>query len=468
MELLHHPELADTLRMALLDLNAAGWGPGQSPDADAIADVLGEDRARVREIAATLWQLLDILVPLLATLDLEAAHALLSDDEAPASETELGRRLAVRLTPTGHQALRTAARHPNLDTARRVMSLSLPELNAAITALGPTHQPLRNAEGIEQEFRHFVVGRRQGILGALRAGFLEAYRSGAPLTAYAENRHLTGLMPDAAWADHHFHLENALMQAHVDHWLTGLGASPLGTDAGLMPVDELRLTNRPLLMDRLKRARTLIHVWEAMHDEPASGLPGDPESLAAEAAAAGLLGFLPLEDATTLRWLRAEDRWLAAVPLALTPEELGLTPGQLKVAALAWLMNRYDTVEDSAWVSGYRNKVLGDGIGDDSLGYDLVVERKRSSLLFEVKSSAGGEGEFVLTPTEIARARSLKQRQTFHVHSHALDADLRKIYLLPNPLHPRSAYFFRSVGEGLRYRFQLSRPGECRAGTGPK
>ncbi|MFJ2825930.1 hypothetical protein ACIO7M_33215 [Streptomyces toxytricini] len=119
------------------------------------------------------------------------------------------------------------------------------------------------------------------------------------------------------------------MEAHVDLWLGELGAPPLGTDAGLTPVDELRLTNRPLLLERLKRARTLTHAWEAAHDEPASGLPGDPESLVAEATAAGLLDFLPLDDATTLRWLQTGDRWPAAVPLALTPEDLGLTTSQL-------------------------------------------------------------------------------------------------------------------------------------------
>lgn len=563
MELLHHPELADTLRMALLDLSAAGWGQGQSPDADAIADVLGEDRARVHEIAATLRQpldaLLDVLVPLLATLSLEAAHALLSDDEATASESGLDRLLAARLTPADHRALREAARHPDLDTARKAMSLSLPELNAAITALGSPYRVLRNAEGIEQEFRHFVVGRRQGILNALRAGFLDAFRAGEPLTSYTENRHLTALVPDPVWADERLHVETALMRAHVDRWLTSLGAPPLGTDAGLTPVDELRLANRPLLLGQLKQAHALIKAWEAAHDGPASGLPGDPDSLVAEAAAAGLLDFLPLDDATTLRWLRAGDRWPDALPLALTPEELGLTAAQLdqakrreqrerrlrqeeqrhimvdrvrmsaeednyhtivaavrsgltpeflgsagdpqlvemsrqtqrtpgsgrpgfsagrrrrlsetqalavglagEVAALDWLKNRYDAVNDSAWVSGYRNKVLGDGMGDDTLGYDLVVETKRARLLFEVKSSAGGEGEFLLSPTEIARARSLKKRETFHVLyvSHALDADLRRIHRLPNPLHPRSAHFFRSVGEGLRYRFRLSRTEE--------
>ncbi|MGW0121450.1 sacsin N-terminal ATP-binding-like domain-containing protein [Streptomyces sp. NPDC003327] len=560
MELLHHPELADTLRMALIDLEAAGWGPGQSPDLDAIADVLGEDRVRVREITATLRQpldaLLDVLVPLLATVDLEAARALLTDDDGPASEAELDRWLAARLTAADHQALRAAARHPDRDTARRAMSLTLPAFNAAATALGL--RPLRNADGIEQEFRHFVAARRRPILDALRAGHLEAFRSGASLAPYAENRSLAGLVPDPAWADEHLHLDTALLQAHVDRWLAGLDAPPLGTDEGLLPVDELRLTNRPGLLDRLQRARTLVHAWEDAHDAPPSGLPGDPEALVAEAAEAGLLDFLPLDDALALRWLRDTGRWPCAVPPGLTPEALGLTPGQLdraaqqerkdrrkrqderrhievdrrrmsaeednyhaiveavrsglteeflgsagdaplvemdrpaprtpgagrpgfsaagrrgklsetqalavglagEIAALHWLMARYDSVDESAWVSGYRNKVLGDGLGDDSLGYDLVVERSRSSLFFEVKSSAGGEGEFVLSPTEIARARSLRKRQRYHVLyvSHALDADLRRIHLLPNPLHPRSARFFRSVGEGLRYRFQLSRP----------
>ncbi|MGW3421314.1 sacsin N-terminal ATP-binding-like domain-containing protein [Streptomyces phaeochromogenes] len=560
MELLNHPELADTLRVALIDLNADGWGPGREPLPDAIADVLGEDRARVHEITAILRQpldaLLDVLLPLLATVDLDAARRLMADADAPASEAELRAWLATRVPQVDHEALIAAARHPDLDTARNAMSLALPELNAAISALGPPYRPLRNAEGIEQEFRHFVAGRRSQILNALRAGFLDAFRSGASLTAYAEHRNLTGLEPDSHWTDEHLHLESALVQAHVDRWLAGIGAPRLGTEAGLQPVDELRSANGRVLVAQLRRARNLIQAWETAHHRPDSGLPGDPAALTAEAAAAGLLDFVPLDDTATLRWLRTTERWPSDIPLALTGEGLGLTSAQLdqaaqqeqrerrlrqdarrhivvdgrtmsaeedhfthlvdavragltpeflgssgepsltelapaaqrvpdngrpgfsagrqtklsdtqaaavglagEIAALEWLKSRYDGVDDSVWVSGYRNQILGDALGDDSLGYDFIVEQRRARLLFEVKSSAGGAGEFLLSPTEITRARSLKKRETYHVLyvAHALDSDMRRIYLLPNPLDPRSARYFRSVGEGLRYRFQLSR-----------
>jgi hypothetical protein len=42
------------------------------------------------------------------------------------------------------------------------------------------------------------------------------------------------------------------------------------------------------------------------------------------------------------------------------------------VVARAWLERHYANVE---WVSGYRNIILGDDVGSDSLGYDFVVQR---------------------------------------------------------------------------------------------
>jgi hypothetical protein len=93
----------------------------------------------------------------------------------------------------------------------------------------------------------------------------------------------------------------------------------------------------------------------------------------------------------------------------------------------------------------------------DTLGYDLIVEQSETRLFFEVKASAREPGEFVLTTTEITRARSLKRRERYYLLyvTHALNSDLRRIYRLPNPLDPKSARFFRSVGEGLHYRFAL-------------
>lgn len=148
---------------------------------------------------------------------------------------------------------------------------------------------------------------------------------------------------------------------------------------------------------------------------------------------------------TAARRLKISETQTAAVGLA----------GE--IAALEWLKAKYDGVDDGAWVSGYRNLVLGDGQGDDTLGYDLVVEQPRARLFFEVKASAREPGEFMLTATEIARARSLKKRERYSLLyvAHSLNSDLRHIYELPNPHYPKSARYFRSVGEGLRYRFDL-------------
>jgi hypothetical protein len=128
-----------------------------------------------------------------------------------------------------------------------------------------------------------------------------------------------------------------------------------------------------------------------------------------------------------------------------------------EVAALEWLKARYKDVDDGAWVSGYRNLVFGDGLGDDTLGYDLVVERRRHRLFFEVKSASRDSTEFVLTANEIAKARSLRKMESYHLLyvAYALDSKLRRIHELPNPLDPAHAHFFRSLGEGMRYRFDL-------------
>lgn len=128
-------------------------------------------------------------------------------------------------------------------------------------------------------------------------------------------------------------------------------------------------------------------------------------------------------------WVRDPETEAAAVGLA----------GE--IAALDWLKAHYDGVDDAAWVSGYRNLILGDGLGNDALGYDLIVEQPRTRLYFEVKSSLQDPQEFVLTSAEIARAGSLKKRERYYILyiAHVLNREHRRIYQLPNPLDPRHA-----------------------------
>ena len=130
-----------------------------------------------------------------------------------------------------------------------------------------------------------------------------------------------------------------------------------------------------------------------------------------------------------------------------------------EVAALEWVKVHYPGVTDyESWRSGYRNQVLGGTEGDDTLGYDIVVDTDKNRLMFEVKATTGDLAEFVLTEVEIVRAQNLKRRERYHILfvSHVLERDLRRIQLLPNPLDPRYGRFYRTIGEGLRYRFNLA------------
>lgn len=479
---------------------------------------------------------------------------MLTEEDVPASIEELSQWLVVQAPQVDAAALLAAASGSDLNTARLKLRIALPTLNAAIAELGPPYRPLRKDEGIAQEFRHYVAVHRREILDALRAGYLPAFRAGAPLTGYVERRDLTTLHPNSVWSDECLQVEPDLMRDWVNQWLADAGAPRLGMVSKLRPVDELREANRAALLGRFQRTANLIWAWEVAHNMPVSGLPGAPCQLADEAGGSGLLDFGSIDDQTAVAWLQHIERWPGDMPLTLSADDLGLshaevdsaqhayeqerrrrhderrrisiddtdmsaeeenyeeivaavragidddfltstggvslspldqprstTPGgnsrgltaarrsklsEIQTAAvglageilaLEWLKANYDGVDDGAWVSGYRNLVLGDGLGDDTLGYDLIVEQPRTRLFFEVKASPREPGEFVLTATEVARARSLKKRERYYLLyvAHALNSDLRHIYKLPNPLDPKSARFFRAVGEGLRYRFDL-------------
>lgn len=101
--------------------------------------------------------------------------------------------------------------------------------------------------------------------------------------------------------------------------------------------------------------------------------------------------------------------------------------------------------------------LVGDGRGDDTLGFDIRIDDERVCWMYEVKASVGLASDFLLTASEIARAQSLKRRERYCVLyvEHALNSGLRRIYQLPNPVDPRNARLYRTVGDGVRYRFQV-------------
>jgi hypothetical protein len=77
--------------------------------------------------------------------------------------------------------------------------------------------------------------------------------------------------------------------------------------------------------------------------------------------------------------------------------------------------------------------------------------------MFEVKATIGDQPEFTLTDAEIARAQNLLGRERYEILfiTHVFDGDQRRIHRLPNPLDRRNGRFYRPIGDGIRYRFEL-------------
>jgi hypothetical protein len=125
--------------------------------------------------------------------------------------------------------------------------------------------------------------------------------------------------------------------------------------------------------------------------------------------------------------------------------------------AYEWLRRQYgDSVTPDSWKSSYRVTEHG-GAGDDSLGYDFLVVLPRTSLCFEVKSTSGDLGEIELGETEIREARRHARNDRYRILfiQHALDAERRRLHVLPNPFAAAGQHRFHLVGTGLRYRFTL-------------
>lgn len=127
-----------------------------------------------------------------------------------------------------------------------------------------------------------------------------------------------------------------------------------------------------------------------------------------------------------------------------------------EVIALDWLTEQYRGGVVT-WRSGYRDKVLGGAIGDDTLGYDIEAVTPASTFLFEVKSSIDEGREFELTEAEVNAARRHAGRGAYRIVyvRHVLDPERTSILLLPNPFTRLGQQYYRIVGGGLHYRFSI-------------
>ena len=118
-------------------------------------------------------------------------------------------------------------------------------------------------------------------------------------------------------------------------------------------------------------------------------------------------------------------------------------------------------LDDSCWVSRYRDIALGTSSGDDSLGFDFIVRLKTVTYYYEVKASTGDPQAFEMGPTEIGSAQRYKANkdhkfQIIYV-ANATDPKRMSFTLLPNPFSREGMLKLRSVGRGsVTYNFGIT------------
>ncbi|MFE4517906.1 sacsin N-terminal ATP-binding-like domain-containing protein [Kitasatospora sp. NPDC056783] len=130
-----------------------------------------------------------------------------------------------------------------------------------------------------------------------------------------------------------------------------------------------------------------------------------------------------------------------------------------EVAVGAWLEGHFGVPPEESWKSEMRRHVLADGLGDDGLGYDFLIRDGERTLLFEVKSSTGADGDIHLgdTETRAARASQLEPDVEYRIVyvSHVNDHERRKITPLPNPFSESGLTGYQIVSTAMRLRFVL-------------
>lgn len=146
-------------------------------------------------------------------------------------------------------------------------------------------------------------------------------------------------------------------------------------------------------------------------------------------------------------------------PTRLSKEQTAAIGLVGETIAYAWLSRRYPTeCSPGAWKSAYC-ETIGEPPGDDTLGYDFEIVLKTRTVYFEVKATGGTDASFELSEREVGVARDCVRSSRYQYRvlfiTEALDAERRSLFVLPNPMDPTNAPFFRFPGSGLTCTFKL-------------
>ena len=133
--------------------------------------------------------------------------------------------------------------------------------------------------------------------------------------------------------------------------------------------------------------------------------------------------------------------------------------------ASEWLAYHYlkrrfpEAVNGDSWISENRAEFSGGGEGDDSVGYDFLVQTPNVDWMFEVKSTLEDGCEFELTSNELRVAgsafRTGRKRYRILYVPYVFSPERWCVFELPNPMGKETQTRFSVVGYGsLRLRFE--------------
>ena len=128
--------------------------------------------------------------------------------------------------------------------------------------------------------------------------------------------------------------------------------------------------------------------------------------------------------------------------------------------AYQFLKRRFPgAVDESSWISENRTNFFGGSEGDDSAGYDFLVQTPTIDWMFEVKSTLEDGCEFELTSNELrvasSASRTGRRRYRILYVPHVFSPEKWCVFELPNPMDKETQAQFSVVGRGsLRLRFE--------------
>jgi hypothetical protein len=272
---------------------------------------------------------------------------------------------------------------------------------------------------------------------------------------------------DSGWLDF-----RALDDVQIANWLTLDGLWPAGHAVSVdlaawgLSSDNMASSEERAKAERAEqqRRRTQVEFAGVTMSALSDGYADIAAAVAAIAAQAPALGHVSANDAPLEPMDLAKagggpgggsTRGTPKLPESAMSDEQKLAIGLIgELWAREWLRRRHhlESVNESIWVSCYRDAVLNTSGGSDSWGYDFIVATKSRTYYYEVKASTGDPLRFEMGPTEIFAAQRYRadreHRYRILYLANVGDPARMTTTLLANPFSAKAAGKFRPVGKG--------------------